>query len=117
AIAEVAAHIRSGRVDSRAYHIESESFYGIPGTPFAYSVGDAARSAFKALAGVGEEATVASGTGTLNDFRFLRLWWECNGSFGKKWFPFAKGGSYSPTYFDHPLVVGWETDGAEMKSW
>ena len=30
---------------------------------------------------------------------------------GRKWFPFAKGGAYSPYYADVHLVVNWENDG------
>ncbi|MBS3958363.1 MAG: type II restriction endonuclease subunit M [Xanthomonadaceae bacterium] len=33
-----------------------------------------------------------------------------------KWFPFAKGGRYSPFYSDIFLVVNWQNEGAEIKN-
>jgi hypothetical protein len=38
-----------------------------------------------------------------------------NGNY--QWFPFAKGGSYSPYYSDLSLVVNWKLDGGELKAW
>src|SRR5690606_5084661 len=34
--------------------------------------------------------------------------------YGSRWFPFAKGGSYSPFYADVFLCVNWENDGREV---
>ncbi|MBO0758784.1 MAG: hypothetical protein J2P54_23300, partial [Bradyrhizobiaceae bacterium] len=35
----------------------------------------------------------------------------------RHWFPFAKGGSHSPFYFDLFLQVNWRDNGQEMKAW
>jgi hypothetical protein len=36
---------------------------------------------------------------------------------GYRWFPFAKGGEYSPYYADLHLVVNWELEGAEIEEY
>ncbi len=95
------------------------SFRKVPGAPFAYWVSESVRSLFCMSSLIKDLCLVASGTGTLDDFRFLRLWFETPiyNVPGNAWLPFAKGGAYSPYYFDHPLAVNWQHDGAEMKAW
>ena len=69
-----------------------------------------------------------------DDFRFVRGWWEVpvvallspdghqhkwQGPYcvlgGYRWFPFAKGGAFSPYYADIHLLVNWKDDGKEIK--
>jgi hypothetical protein len=106
---------RSGQSDTRIYKVAPERFQHVPGAPFAYWVSDAVRKAFIKLPPLNQFALATSGTGTLDDFRFLRLWTECAGS--EDYYPFAKGGAYSPIYFDQHLMGQWKDDGAEMKAW
>jgi hypothetical protein len=104
-----------GEPDGRVFDAPPDSFEQIPGAPFAYWVSDTVRSLFAKHRRIDEEHLVASGTGTLDDFRFLRCWWEV---FSKaKFFPYAKGGAYAPFYFDHHLSVEWANDGKVMKAW
>jgi hypothetical protein len=64
----------------------------------------------------------------MNDFRFLRLWWEntlgvdvsCesgarNKSNRGKWITISKGGSFARYYIDWELQINWKDDGREIK--
>ncbi len=130
--------------DQSAYLVDPSSFRGVPGSPFSYWVEGRLRRLFSEnspfeLGG----RTVKQGLATADDFRFVRAWWEVpnrsildasNGpdwktnlaafqqwcrerSFqGKRWAFFAKGGEYSPFYSDLHLVVNWEKNGEEIRS-
>lgn len=104
--------------DAHMFVCDPGEFMSIPSSPFAYSATRKTRTTFKRLQGLGSSHVVASGTGTLDDFRFLRLWLEtpCEAE-SNGWFTYAKGGAYSPFYFDQHLAVNWFQDGAEMKAW
>ena len=116
ALASTAAHVRSGEDDLRHFEVEVDSFEVVPGAPFAYWVSDHVRETFQRLpAFEGDGRTVKQGLATAEDFRFVRGWWEVVAS-GGRWFPFAKGGSYSPFYADVFLIVNWEVGGAEIKA-
>lgn len=100
------------------YAVDARSFGKVPGSPFAYWVGDRVRDLFQELPPLASEGReVKQGLATAYDFRFLRLWWEVEPAKkgqGRKWVPFAKGGKYSPYYADIHLVVNWEEDGEEL---
>lgn len=121
--------------DGRRFAVVPEAFRQVPNSPLAYWVSDRIRRLFKELPPFESEGrTVKQGLATADDFRFVRAWWEVppetivtgTGSEtredfirqtyeGKRWVPFAKGGSYSPYYADLHLVVNWERDGEEIK--
>ncbi len=104
--------------DDRKFICDPGEFVSIPSSPFAYSASRKTRTTFERFDGLGSSHIVASGTGTLDDFRFLRLWLELPYEGGLcGWFAYAKGGAYSPFYFDQHLSVNWAQDGAEMKAW
>lgn len=120
ALTEALAAVRQGCTHDAAVHtVDPASFSQVPGSPFAYWVSESVRSLFCESSLIKDCCLVASGTGTLDDFRFLRLWFEISAYNmpSNMWFPFAKGGAYSSYYFDHHLVVNWKDDGAEMKAW
>lgn len=108
-------HVRMGKIDPQCFEVTSESFDLVPAKPFAYWAEKNALDAFGKFPAMEKTALATSGTGTLDDFRFLRCWWEAFDQ--KRWLPFAKGGAYSPFYYDHHLIVCWANDGAEMKEW
>lgn len=108
-------HVRMGESDPRCFEVTSESFDLVPAKPFAYWAGKNALDAFGKFSAIEKTVLATSGTGTLDDFRFLRCWWESSDK--NRWIPFAKGGAYSPIYYDHHLMVCWANDGAEMKEW
>jgi len=116
------AALRLNTEDHRVFQVMPESFCEVPGTPFAYWVSEAVRGIFNEFhAFESEERTVRQGLATANDFRFIRAWWEtmliASDAQNKHWFPFAKGGSYSPFYSDLFLEVNWRDNGREMKAW
>lgn len=103
---------------SGAYHfdIPPSSFDPIPGKPFAYWVSDAVRQTFERLSPFESgERVVRVGLQTSDDFRFVRASWEvASSSAERKWYPFAKGGAYSPFYSDIHLCVNWKANGREL---
>ncbi len=134
--AAVAAARDGSRLASVTHTVDPSSFAQIPGSPFAYWVSERVRRLFRELPPFEAEGrTVRQGLATADDFRFVRAWWEVppekivtgtaattpeefrQQTFeGKRWVPFAKGGSYSPYYADLHLVVNWERDGEEMRA-
>ena len=107
---------RDGQETSLTFEPDPATFSEVPGAPFAYWVSNRIRALFKELPPFESEGrTVKQGLATADDFRFVRAWWEVDpGTLGKKWFPFAKGGKYSPFYADVHLVVNWEDGGREI---
>lgn len=118
ALTEVCTRLRQGHADARVFDVVPAAFDAVPGKPFAYWVSDAVRQTFQRLPPFESEGrTVKQGLATADDFRFVRAWWEvaAGGTVGQ-WFPFAKGGAYSPFYADVYLVVNWAQAGAEIKA-
>lgn len=98
--------------------VDPQEFAAIPRTPFAYWVSDRVRRMFVELPPFeGEGRTTRVGLQTSDDFRFVRLWTEVAADkLESRWYPFAKGGRFSPYYADVHLVVNWEWDGAELEA-
>ncbi|MFZ5915461.1 MAG: hypothetical protein ACOYZ7_00830 [Chloroflexota bacterium] len=90
----------------------------IPGSPFAYWVGESIQRLSTTLPSLAESGfSVQHGASSKNDFCFLRLWWEASLNAigqGLRWVPFAKGGEYSPFYADVHLLINWENDAQEI---
>lgn len=100
----------------KVFDVDPESFKQIPGSPFAYWVSDKIRALFAKLPIYeGDGRTVKQGLATADDFRFARMWWECE-KFEQKWFPFAKGGAFSPFYADIDMCLNWEISGLELRA-
>ena len=110
---------RTGHPDVRQFELSPESFESVPGRPFAYWVSEQVRQTFRQMPpfeSCGRNARV--GLQTSDDFRFLRAWWEIDARrTGIDWFPFAKGGTFSPWHSDLHLMVSWSDGGKEMKAW
>ena len=141
-LADAVAQLREGQAPKDLYAVEPASFQQIPNAPFAYWVSVRIRRLFVELPAFEDNGrTVKQGMATANDDRFLRAWLEVPASNtlrtqlfereeldvfkarclsesfdGVKWYPFAKGGQYSPYYHDLPLVGNWERDGAEIRN-
>jgi hypothetical protein len=93
------------------------NFKYVPTTPFCYWAKNYLLELFKSMLPVeGDSFDVRVGIQTSDDFRFVRSSWEVSEDW-IGWFPYAKGGSYSPFYSDLELVVNWCDDGREMKAW
>ena len=108
--------LRTASADSATFEVSPEAFQKVPGSPFAYWVSERIRQAFSDFASFqSDDRSAAVGLQTSDDFRFVRAWWEvAEARCGRRWFPFAKGGSYSPFYADVFLCVNWENDGREV---
>lgn len=117
-LADAAERWRAGADPDGIFVVEPSSFQQVPGSPFAYWVSERVRRLFTELpAFEGEGRTVKQGLATADDFRFVRCWWEVDAAvIGGKWFPFAKGGAYSPFYADVHLVVNWGEGGREIRN-
>ena len=99
------------------FAVDSSTFGQVPGSPFAYWVGDTLRALF------GEHSAFESarrqavgGLKTLRDERFLRCWWELAARCPGDWPSLAKGGSTSSFYADVYLCVDWHHRGRDI-SW
>src|SRR5690606_6835246 len=110
--------LRMASADSATFDVAPEAFQKVPGSPFAYWTSETIRSVFVTNAPFEADGrTVKQGLATADDFRFVRAWWEvAEAQCGSRWFPFAKGGSYSPFYADVFLCVNWENDGREVSN-
>ena len=101
----------------------------IPGTPFAFWLGDKAVAPYLNSLQMSDYIMPMIGMVTGDTNRFLRFWQEVeinNISFGchseeesqesgKKWFPYQKGGNYRRWYGNNEYVVNWENSGYEIK--
>ena len=106
------------RRPTNVFQLDASDFPLIPGSPFAYWVSESLRDAFRSFTRFeAEDRTVKQGLATADDYRFVRAWWEVAPErLGTYWFPFAKGGAYSPFYADVHLCIYWSDDGAEILS-
>lgn len=96
------------------FMVDPADFGQIPGSPFAYWVGESIRQLFKTLPPVESEGRIVRlGDHPDNQNRYLRLFWEVppiDRSETRKWIPYQKGGAYSPFYYDIHLVVDWDLE-------
>ncbi len=120
ALATAVTGLRRGSAPSSVFPVDPSSFRQVPNAPFAYWVSERIRRVFTELpAFENEERTVRQGLATADDFRFVRTAWETpsetRDATNHTWFPFAKGGSYSPFYADVFLKVNWALDGTEIR--
>jgi hypothetical protein len=101
------------------FEVDPESFAGIPRSPFAYWVSKRLRRLFEELPPFESDGRIArAGLQTSDDFRFVRASWAVpHAAVRERWFPFAKGGKFSPIYADLILTVDWAEDGKLMKAW
>jgi hypothetical protein len=101
------------------FEVDPGSFATIPGSPFAYWASESIRAAFATFPRLEADGrTAKQGLATADDFRFLRLWTETSPEkTGHRWFPFAKGGKFSPFFADFHLVVNWARECAELAAW
>ena len=108
--------VSGNRPHPAVFECQPAQFSQVPGSPFAYWVSEAVRKRFVELDRFEAEGrTVKQGLATADDFRFVRAWWEIQpAEMGRRWFPFAKGGQYSPYYADVFLCVNWDGNGSEV---
>lgn len=104
---------------NHTFELNPSMFNLVPGSPFCYWASSSMLSTFSSMRQV--ETTsfcVRVGIQSSDDFRFLRLYWEPRVSArGLEWFPYSKGGAFSPLYASLDLVARWSKNGREMKAW
>jgi hypothetical protein len=100
------------------YEINQDRFNLLPNSPFAYWISKPLFDLISKKERFDENWEISPGLTTRDNDRFLRSKLEVpRESLGRKWHWFAKGGSYSPYYFDTELVLNYEEDGHEVKNW
>ncbi|MBC8641181.1 type II restriction endonuclease subunit M [Caballeronia sp. EK] len=92
-------------------------FCKIPGSPFAYWVSGRVLEAYEGQKYDDEDhgRGTRCGLGTLDDFRFIRLFWEPKAR-GDVWVTYFHGGVFSRFYDNFPLIVNWYDSGKEIKT-
>jgi hypothetical protein len=116
---------------TNVYSLRQSEFGIIPGSPWVYWVSDSIRSAFSKLISLDKVAQPKAGTGTGNNIRFLRFWWEigkakikrdCKDSLEakqakEKWYPYMKGGKRCKWYGNQEYVITWKNNAEELSSY
>lgn len=121
--------IQKTEVDYR-YLFNQDDFRKISGYLIAYWVSNKMIKLFEKETPFIDFSVPRQGMATADNERFLRQWHEID--FGKssmqfkeghtqaclsmKWFPYNKGGTFRRWYGNNDLVVNWEHDGLEIKS-
>ena len=113
------------------YQVSQNAFSHIAGNPISFWGTDKIYETFTRNRPLSAVCRPTQGLATADNGRFLRSWFEVAYSrtdFGcknaalaarsqKKWFPYNKGGSARRWYGNQELVVNWEHDGLEIKSY
>lgn len=113
---------------NRFAQVSTDNFFKIPGSPVAYWASEKTLALYgqKCVKNLGDSRKgMATGC---NDI-FVRNWYETEihkigfgydretaSKSGKKWFPYANGGSYRKWYGNNLDVVLWEDDGYRLQS-
>ncbi|KQY85279.1 restriction endonuclease [Paenibacillus sp. Root52] len=111
------------------YSFNQENFRKIPGSPIAYWVSDNIINTFSSKYKVEHFGKPRKGLVTMDNNRFLRLWYEVefnkSSIFGEnseksiessaKWFPLSKGGGFRRWYGNRDYFINWFNNGKELK--
>nr|WP_226847534.1 BREX-1 system adenine-specific DNA-methyltransferase PglX [Bifidobacterium lemurum] len=109
------------------YTVNQSEFAQIPGSPIVYWLSEAMLHAFSSGKPLSEFAQLKNGMSTGNNDSVLRQWFEIsfddftddcvsNNSvdlYGKKWFPYNKGGEYRKWYGNASSVIRYDVYGRE----
>lgn len=112
------------------YEASQDSFVHIEGEPISFWGTDEIYATYTRNRSLSAVCKPTQGLATADNDRFLRIWFEVDYSrcclnaenaasaarSQKKWFPYNKGGARRRWYGNQELVVNWENDGKELKS-
>jgi len=112
------------------YEASQDSFVHIEGEPISFWGTDKIYATYTRNRSLSAVANPCVGLQTADNDRFLRIWFEVDyrrcclnaenvesaARSQKKWFPYNKGGARRRWYGNQELVVNWENDGKELKS-
>lgn len=116
--------------DGLLHRVSKSEFEKIPGRPLAYWLSPGIFKAFDSKSTVGDIARAAKGLVTANNSVYVREWMEvsqnaigygCKSRLqakisGRRWFPYAKGGSFRRWYGNLEAVVDWANDGQSIQN-
>ena len=112
----------NNRTNQLIHSIDQAKLKIIKSWPFIYWISDAFREKFAGKT-VEEYLKVSQGMSISDSERFARFYWEISNQFSydksqkaDKWIFFPKGGPFEKWYGNNWLVVNWENDGYEIKS-
>jgi len=136
---EAGEDVKAGKIREAAadpdcpwrYEADAGWFSAIPGIPISYWATASMRNCFIDNPMLSEVAGVPQkGLDTCNVDRFVREWFEVSASridlhhqngtrfkLAKRWYPYAKGGSYRKWAGNNTYVVNWENDGKELRNY
>ena len=112
------------------YTANQKDFEKIPGSPIGYWVGEAVVNSFSSNNTISKFGNTRKGMVCGGIDRFGKLWFEIKSNdlvlnsqsaddaikSKKKWFPYAKGGSFCKWYGNHDYVVNWFNNGFEIRN-
>jgi hypothetical protein len=109
---------RSGEKGENTFIVETSNFESVSGSPFCYSTSPELLQLFQSFGRFADQATPCRGISTLDDFRFVRCWWEISHRpFPRTdWVTYSKGEENTPFYDGLRSVVKWYLNGKEVKS-
>ena len=116
-----------GKLPTIGYLVTNADLSRFPKHPFAYWTPTRVVQLFKTTPSFETKRRhVRCGMGTLDDFRFVRTWWEVRPANlarrredtrgAAKWVALAKAGEAAPFLSDTPLVVNYRQNGKEVKA-
>ena len=114
-----------------AFIVSQNSFHSIDGQPISFWGTEAIYETFSRNRPLSAVCKPTQWLATADNGRFLRSWFEvayrkigigCKSiaasvASGKKFFPYNKGGSPRRWYGNQELVINWENDGSEIRSY
>lgn len=112
------------------YEASQDSFVHIEGEPISFWGTDKIYATYTRNRSLSAVCKPTQGLATADNDRFLRIWFEVDkkrcclnaenaasaARSQKKWFPYNKGGAKRRWYGNQELVVNWENDGKELRS-
>lgn len=110
-----------------SFEFLQKDFEKIPGYPLAFSLSKSVIEDFTKMPSLAEHVELKAGLLTGDNVRFQREWFEVpldnsdydctsSGESGARWFPCHSGGDFRKWYGNHEVVVNWEKDGQEIRS-
>lgn len=97
-------------------NINQDDFSKIPGSPVSYWISKNEIELFTKKEEVGDHFYSSNGIQTGKNDKYVRFWFELENQNQKKWFPYAKGGTFRKWYGNQNFVVEWENNGKNIRS-
>ena len=104
--AKAYANLLANADDEHNYHLPQDKLKAIKSWPFIYWISDEFREKFSDTL-LCDELRSAQGIITGNNNRFLRFWWEVDGS-KQKYYLYSKGGPFNKWAGDLWLYINWD---------